>query len=124
MEHLIMFNRSEFGLHHPGNIVPICKSCNKRGKRADNSYMSWQEQLESVCTEQGKSDLFSKRKEQIERHIRHEGYPDLTAEERHAIRVIASSLYGNVKAELNKSLELYRDLDEAFVKTDGVNSRV
>lgn len=25
MEHLIMFNKIEYGLHHPGNIVPCCK---------------------------------------------------------------------------------------------------
>ena len=24
VEHLIMFNRTEYGLHHPGNIVPCC----------------------------------------------------------------------------------------------------
>lgn len=33
MEHLIMFNRTEFGLHHPGNIVPSCKECNSRSKK-------------------------------------------------------------------------------------------
>ena len=32
IEHLIMFNRSEYGLHHPGNIVPVCKYCNERQK--------------------------------------------------------------------------------------------
>ena len=30
IEHLVMFNRKECGLHHPGNVVPSCKSCNKR----------------------------------------------------------------------------------------------
>ena len=29
IEHLIMFNRKECGLHHSGNVVPSCKSCNK-----------------------------------------------------------------------------------------------
>ncbi len=30
IEHLIMFNRQEFGLHHPGNVVPVCSNCNNR----------------------------------------------------------------------------------------------
>ena len=38
IEHLLMFNRAEYGLHHPGNIVPCCKSCNKRERKADKAY--------------------------------------------------------------------------------------
>ncbi|MBF4432616.1 HNH endonuclease, partial [Vibrio anguillarum] len=45
-------------------------------------------------------------------------YPKLNENERHAIRVIASSLYKNIKTESDKSLELYKQLDEAFVKND------
>ena len=29
MEHLISFNRDQGGLHHPGNIVPCCRVCNR-----------------------------------------------------------------------------------------------
>ena len=28
IEHLVKFNRTECGLHHPGNTVPVCKPCN------------------------------------------------------------------------------------------------
>ena len=52
IEHLVMFNRSEYGLHHPGNIVPICSNCNKRNRKPDKTYMNWMEQLESGSTEQ------------------------------------------------------------------------
>ena len=38
IEHLVMFNREEYGLHHPGNIVPVCSDCNKREKWKTNSY--------------------------------------------------------------------------------------
>jgi len=48
MEHLIMFNRDQCGLHHPGNIVPCCKSCNKRLPDT-KKYYDWLEQLEAVC---------------------------------------------------------------------------
>lgn len=53
----------------------------------------------------------------IEKHIRDEKYPDLNDNERHSIRVIANSLYENIKNELGKSLDLYKLLDEAFVRT-------
>lgn len=32
IKHLIKYNREEYGLYHPGNVVPICSDCNKRGK--------------------------------------------------------------------------------------------
>ena len=35
MEHLIMFNGAQCGLHNLGNIVPCCKSCNKRLRHLD-----------------------------------------------------------------------------------------
>ena len=43
-------------------------------------------------------------------------YPELNTNEEHAIRVIASSLYENIKTESEKSLDLYKQLDEAFVQ--------
>ena len=116
MEHIIMFNRAEFGLHHPGNIIPSCKSCNKRYKKADNTYVNWEEHLESICNARGQQDKISERKGKILVHIKTEEYPDLSREEKHAIRVIAKSLYKNVQLEAEKSLELYRQIDEAFVR--------
>jgi len=119
IEHLIMFNRAEYGLHHPGNTVPVCKSCNKRSKRDDNSYMTWEEHLTQVCLAQGATAV--QREYRYTRIIRHltEGeykYPSLSEEEKHTIRVIANSLYEHVKMELSKSLRLYEELQQAFVK--------
>lgn len=48
--------------------------------------------------------------------MENEGYPHLDEKEKHAIRVIANSLYENIKSESTKSLELYKQLDEAFVQ--------
>jgi hypothetical protein len=116
IEHLLMFNRTEFGLHHPGNIVPCCKSCNKRERNSDGSYTNWEEHLRRVCQARGESDQFEKRKQKIIDNINGYKYPDLSINESHAIRVIANSLYENIKTESDKSLTMYKQLDEAFVK--------
>ena len=85
IEHLIMFNRTECGLHHPGNIVPCCRECNKR------------------------------RKEKIEKHIENENYPKLTEDEINALKAICIHLYDATKSELDKSLELYKNIDKTLV---------
>ncbi|TKF15904.1 HNH endonuclease [Enterovibrio norvegicus] len=116
IEHLLMFNRSEYGLHHPGNIVPCCKGCNKRARRADKSYCNWEEHLNDICERTGQLSQFSARKTVIDTHIQNYKYPQLTPSEKHAIRVIANSLYENIKIESEKSLTLYKELDVAFNK--------
>lgn len=121
VEHLVMFNRSEYGLHHPGNIVPVCKECNERQKDSAKNYVSWESQLALKCGGQT-SEHFEQRKAKILNHIETYGYPKLTDQERHAVRVIAESLYENIKSESEKSLSMYRKLDEAFVRPDMQNS--
>lgn len=116
IEHLLMFNRTEFGLHHPGNIVPCCKSCNKRERNEDASYMNWEDHLSKICKLRSEHDEYENRKQKINSNIRKYGYPNLSINESHAIRVIANSLYENIKTEAEKSLSLYKQLDEAFVK--------
>ena len=111
-----MFNRTEFGLHHPGNIVPCCKACNKRERNEDTSYMNWENHLSQICKSRSELNQFENRKKKICCHIRNYGYPNLSINESHAIRVIATSLYENIKTEAEKSLTLYKQLDEAFVK--------
>jgi len=32
IKHLIKYNREEYGLYHPGNVVPVYSDCNKRDK--------------------------------------------------------------------------------------------
>lgn len=115
MDHLIMFNTSQAGLHHPGNIVPVCKSCNNRQKNDDKSYMNWEEQLEIICKKKGQMNKIKERKSNILYHIRSEKYPNLTIEEKHAIRVVAETLYTDIKNGVEKSLDLYKKLDESFV---------
>ncbi|MBC8321592.1 MAG: HNH endonuclease [Bacteroidetes bacterium] len=114
IEHLLMF-RKEYGLHHPGNIVPCCKSCNKRERKEDKSYTNWLEHLKTVCNRRDEEHYFIDRKQKIEKSMSDEGYPNLDEKKQHAIRVIANSLYENIKSELTKSLKLYKQLDKAFV---------
>ncbi|MBM1106690.1 hypothetical protein JQC67_11120 [Aurantibacter crassamenti] len=120
VEHLIMFNRTEYGLHHPGNIAPVCNDCNKRRKSENKNYLDWEGQLKQICKERNELDLFHTRKKRILYHMNESEYkyPNLTDAEKHAIRVIANSLYENIKTESEKSLNLYKELDEAFVNNN------
>jgi hypothetical protein len=115
IEHLVMFNRAEYGLHHPGNVVPVCNKCNGREKY-EQKYVSWQTQLERKSKEMGSAATVTRRRrKRIENHIKSHKYPELTEQERGAIAVIAESLYENIKTESQKSLALYRKLHEVFV---------
>ncbi|HQN65610.1 MAG TPA: HNH endonuclease [Methylophilus sp.] len=116
IEHLLMFNRTEYGLHHPGNIVPCCKSCNKRERNDDGSYKSWEEHLKIICLNRNEATFYDHRKLKISSNILKYKYPNLSKNEHHSIRVIANSLYENIKAESEKSLDLYKELDKAFVQ--------
>jgi len=119
IEHLYMFNRTEYGLHHPGNVVPCCRACNKRELKEDKSYTNWEEHLKIICRRRGEEGFFEVRRRKILKSISDEGYPNLDEKEKHAIRVIANSLYENIKSESAKSLDLYKELDKAFVsRTD------
>lgn len=116
IEHVLMFNRTEYGLHHPGNIVPCCKSCNKRERLESKQYCHWEQHLLKVCERRNELELFELRKMKILANFEKYKYPKLNETERHAIRVIANSLYESIKIESEKSLNMYKQLDEAFVK--------
>lgn len=117
IKHLIMFNRTEYGLHHPGNVVPSCSDCNKRHKK-NKEYVTWQEQLRRICKEKNQENQYEIRLNKINQHIVNENYPKLSKEEKSAIKVIAFSLYENIKNEMEKSLSLYKNLDTEFVKKE------
>ncbi|MBP9855623.1 MAG: HNH endonuclease [Candidatus Omnitrophica bacterium] len=123
IEHLIMFNRIEYGLHHPGNVVPVCYSCNKRGKNSNGEHLNWENHLRKICEEQGRPETFEEKKTKIFLHITNGkfAYPQLSDNEKHAIRVIAETLYNNVKIESDNSLVLYGKITHAFV---GKNSDI
>lgn len=73
IEHLLMFNHTEYDLHHPGNIVPYCRRrCNKRERNEDNTYTNWVEHLKLICIQKNELNLFKKRKLKIETSMRDE----------------------------------------------------
>jgi hypothetical protein len=108
LEHLIMFNRDLVGLHHPGNIVPICKSCNQRRQSKDNKYVSWEEHLEKICKERHEEDQIEDRRQRILNHIKTEGYPKLAKNEIEMLSKVAKTLYENIQLEIEKSVKLYK----------------
>ena len=122
MEHLVMFNRSECGLHHPGNVVPCCPTCNKRKNKnvKDSSGkikkkpVKWEEQLKLICN--GNKTAFSERKTKIEKSIMYNNYPKLTKNEKNSIRVMAMSLYELIKQDGNNTDTLYKEITKSFTK--------
>ncbi|MBK8090105.1 MAG: HNH endonuclease [Chitinophagaceae bacterium] len=118
IEHLIMFNRVEFGLHHPGNIVPACVNCNGRSRNENSSYKSWEQHLSFICARDNEKDKFMDRWNKIKKHI-DEGeyrYPPLSTEEKKAIAIIANNLYESIKNEFEQAVKLFQELDEAYTK--------
>lgn len=120
MDHLIMMNRTEYGLHHPGNVVPSCSKCNTRSKDKSKCYNKWEDHLLYICERENEKDLFAERWKKIRDHI-NEGefaYPKLSSEEKKAIQIIVENLYSSIKNEFDKALELYKKLDESFAEKD------
>ena len=107
-----MFNRNHCGLHHPGNIVPACKKCNS----SRNREASWKQHLEQICRKQNKISSFQKRLEKIKLHIQTEEYPKLDDYEVNAIKIIAESLYKNIKMQGTNALELYDEIQSKFLE--------
>ncbi|MEQ1675224.1 MAG: HNH endonuclease signature motif containing protein [Chitinophagaceae bacterium] len=118
MEHLVMFNREGTGLHHPGNIVPICSPCNKRSKNEEKNHLSWEDHLSSICKKNNDLNSFHRRWTKIKTHVEKGEfrYPTLSSEENKAISIIANNLYDSIKNEFEQAVKLFEDLDKAFTK--------
>ncbi len=125
IEHLIMFNREEYGLHHPDNVAPCCISCNKREKDDNRKHLNWENHLKAVCERLNEKHMFDERFKRISSHmtVGEYAYPGLSSNEKHSIRVIAESLYAHVKQEVEKSLNLYGKLTEAFIVDEEIDSK-
>ncbi len=118
MDHLIMFNREQFGLHHPGNIVPACSNCNTRSKNNRGEYNLWEDHLSYICEQNNEQEKFHPRWKKIKGHIStgQYAYPKLSEEENKTIRIIANDLYSKIKNEFDHVIELYKELDDSFTK--------
>tara|TARA_B100000949_G_scaffold219074_1_gene217990 strand:- start:14972 stop:15391 length:420 start_codon:yes stop_codon:yes gene_type:complete len=91
---------------------------NNRDDDEFSNYLNWEDHLEQICREKDDLNSFFDRKKKIHNHMSKGEfkYPELNEAEQHAIRVIASSLYDNIKTENDKALKMYQELDRAFVK--------
>ena len=115
IEHLIQFNRSEGGLHHPGNVVPCCRSCQRR-RRSDDGAVGWETHLQDIVERDG-DDIseYRRRRDRILEHVARYDYPKLSEDEVAAIRTIAQAIYDGVAREVARGEELFWAIDEALI---------
>jgi hypothetical protein len=106
-----MFNRFECGLHHPGNVVPCCISCNKRPKN-EKRYISWEEHLLDISQDIG---IYKERRGRIIQHKKSENYPELTHDELNTLKAITNHLYISTQVELDKSFDLFVNIDKTII---------
>ena len=106
-----MFNFTQCGLQHPGNVVPSCSSCNSNRKKSkqpghdvpvwakekgiiksgEAGYYTWRQQ---VALKSDDYDTYKKRKEKITDHIQR--YDQYDSGPNHALQAIAKELYDSV----------------------------
>ena len=115
VEHLVSFNRTAGGLHHPGNIVPCCRDCNRR-RKVDGQEVDWRTHLADVVERAGRSiATLRERQQRIEKHIRDYEHPDLSDDEIAAIGTIARSLYESVATEVKRDTDLYWAIHQSMI---------
>ena len=104
VDHLEMFNRSQCGLQHPGNVVPSCSSCNSSRRKPGNSYSDWDEQLRKKS-----GNDYEDRKKDITKHIESYGkynkYISSTKFDIDTIRKITQTLYDEVISAYDKAID-------------------
>lgn len=115
IEHLVSFNRTAGGLHHPGNIVPCCRPCNRRRKE-NGLEVDWKTHLADIIERDGLSiTVYRERLHRIEAHIEQFNHPKLTDDEIAAISTIAKSLYESVSTEVRRGTDLYWAIHESMI---------
>lgn len=98
MEHLIEENQFQCGLHHPGNTVPACSSCNgSRDKSPDGSRLTWQQHLCNLGKAKGwNAATIEKRRRHVQAFVDQGGYPTFTEEETKYLQTTAQALYQDI----------------------------
>ena len=119
IEHLEMFNKSQCGLHHPGNIVPCCESCNvKRGLDDKNEPVDWETHLRKKNSPSGTlGSSFKIRLNRIRAHINREGYPNMNKDERQELKRLAESLYGSITDASKQAIDDYQGVYDLHSQT-------
>lgn len=116
MVHLVMLNKQECGLHHPGNVVPCCAFCSRRQYDSDSCRrFTWKEQLAYIFRYRGLSaDDIEQQREKIIHHIVREDYPIVRCEQLSALKVVTENLYERVAGELEQSVALFKTIDRSL----------
>lgn len=102
VDHLIMFNREQYGLHHLSNGAPSRQKCNTQTKDKKGVYVDRRSHLRAVCDRNRESAQFGEREAVIEEHMKNGQYKHaiLSRSEEDSIRIIAESIYTSVKRKL------------------------
>lgn len=115
IEHLTSFNRQSGGLHHPGNVVPCCRGCNRRQK-VDGRELAWEDHLADIVQGQGLSiAVLRVRKKRIDEHRARYEHPVLSDKEVAAITTIAQDLYVRVSEDVNRGVNLIWSIHEDLI---------
>lgn len=115
IEHLIPFNRESGGLHHPGNIVPCCSTCNRRRKE-NGLEVDWRTHLTDIIERDNHGvATLRMRQKRIEEHMQNYDHPKLTDDEVAAISTIAKSLYAAVSTEVKRGTDLYWAIHQSMI---------
>ena len=116
-EHLKGLNREECGLHHIGNIVPCCASCNKREK-INGKYVDWKKQLKIICNNnQISKKEMKKREREISNHMKLHNLPKIPPAQQKMIQKIAENLYTQTKDVGENMVKLWDDLKPDKLKS-------
>jgi 5-methylcytosine-specific restriction endonuclease McrA len=91
-DHLLGLNRKECGLHHPGNIVPVCPSCHKAKSEQARKGKAWHD----FVTDRA-------RRERIVAHTRQYEYPIASEGSMREVSEIAAGLYSQVVRAIKES---------------------
>jgi hypothetical protein len=108
MEHLVMLNKTECGLHHPGNIVPSCNPCQSRSSDEQGRPVNWEKHLRLKNSLPHVADnRIEERILRIQRHIEAQNYPKLNSGQQKKIKKKAESLYASIVKAVKKASSGY-----------------
>lgn len=104
VEHLIECNRFCGGLHHPGNTVPACSSCNNsRHAKNAKDRTSWQEHLKSKWTDK---TTLSNQEAKLSSHLDTQ-YPKISSTASRELIAICQKIYKEAQALTKPYAERY-----------------
>ena len=119
VEHLLMTNRTQVGIHHPGNTVPTCKPCNTRSRKkgSQTEYDTWDEHLQKVCNDRNDREMYDERRNKILHHMNESQYklPMNNDAAISAVKMMTGHLYTDIAEQCKRAVSRYEELLRTFV---------